>query len=177
MKTFSRIAKPLLIVFVLLISVSANAQKEKLQTAFIYQLTRLVEWCPEGKEGAFVIGIVGYEPTLFAELQTLQYRKVGGQPVEVKLYPTLSDIGKSNILFVPDSEFDKIDQIASKATGACSLIVSDRYGAARRGVGAGVTLYYNTSMGKIEFEINKKYMKDKSLSVNDQLYSLATNVY
>jgi len=43
--------KPLALVLMLMLSINANAQKEKLQTALIYQLTRLVEWCPEGKQG------------------------------------------------------------------------------------------------------------------------------
>lgn len=177
MRTITKFLKPLALVFVLLVSINVNAQKEKLQTAFIYQLTRLVEWCPEGKNGNFVIGIVGNEPAILAELLALQVRRVGAQQIEVKSFPTIADISNANILFVSEAQFDNIEQIAAVNTGTCTLIVSDKFGSARRGAGAGVSLFYNSRVGKLEFEINRGYMREKSFNVNDQLYSLATNVY
>jgi len=177
MRTITKFIKPLALVFVLLVSINVNAQKEKLQTAFIYQLTRLVEWCPDGKNGNFVIGVVGNEPAILAELLALQVRRVGAQQIEVKSFPTIADISKANILFVTEAQFDNIEQIAAVNTGTCTLIVSDKYGSAKRGAGAGVSLFYNSRVGKLEFEINRGYMRDKSFNVNDQLYNLATNVY
>jgi hypothetical protein len=176
MKAFS-LFKPLALVLMLMLSINANAQKEKLQTALIYQLTRLVEWCPEGKQGNFVVAIVGNEPALLNELLALQVRRVATQQIEVKNFATIADITKANILFVPESLFDKVDQIAAKAGGSCTMIISDKYGSARRGAGADISLVYNTRVSKLELEINRGNMRNKGFNVNDQLYNLATNIY
>lgn len=163
------------LVFLLFLSINANAQKEKIQTAFLYQITRLIEWCPEGKEGNFIIGIVGNEPTITSELQALSARRVGGQLIEVKTFSSVDAITKANIVFVPDSQFDNIDAIVSKTSGFCTLIVAEKYGASRKG--AGISIVYNSRLSKLEFEINKSYMRHNSLNVSNQLYDLATSIY
>ena len=171
------IVRPLIVLTILLLSITANAQKEKLQTAFIYQLTRLVEWCPEGKEGNFVIAVVGNDPELSNQLLALQVRRVGNQKVEIRSYPDASKVGKANILFVTNDQFDNVNKIAENAGGACTLIISDFEAAAKKDAGAGVSLVYNVRAEKIEFYINRNYMKDKSFNVNSQLYDLASRVY
>jgi hypothetical protein len=165
----------LVLVGLLFVSLNVNAQKEKLQTAFIYQLTRLVEWCPEGKEGNFVIGVVGNEPALMAELAALSIRRVGTQQIEIKTYASVADVVVSNIIIVPDSQFDNIKDISAKVANSCTLIISERAGGANRG--AGVSIVYNDKVSKLELEINKNYMRRNSLNVNDQLYSIATTIY
>ncbi|HCX99833.1 MAG TPA: hypothetical protein DG754_06810 [Bacteroidales bacterium] len=171
---FSRISA-FLMVFLLFLSIDASAQKEKLQTAFLYQITRLIEWCPEGKEGNFVIGIIGNESAITSELQALTSRRVGGQLIEIKTFSSIDAITKANIVFVPDSQFDNIDKIVSKTSGFCTLLVAEQYGASRKG--AGISIVYNTRLSKLEFEISKSYMRRNSLNVSDQLYNLATSIY
>lgn len=171
------ITRSLLLLTVMLFSITVNAQEEKMQTAFIYQLTRLIEWCPEGKEGNFVIAVVGDEPDLLAQLSALQVRRVGNQQIEVKSYSDVTEVGKTNILFVPKNLFEQITQITQKAEGACTLIISDEVGSARTGKGAGVTLIYDRREGKLEFHINRNYMRERSFTVNSKLYDLATRVY
>jgi hypothetical protein len=170
----SKITIPVL-VGLLFFSTNALAQKERLQTAFIYQLTRLIEWCPDGKEGNFVIGVVGNAPELATELAALQTRRVGTQQIEIKNFASINDITTCNILFVPESIFGSIKDISSKVSKHCTLIISDRSGAALQG--AGITLTYVEKVSKIEFEINRSYMNRNSLNVNSQLFTLATSVY
>lgn len=171
-RSFRKLITLLLLLFA---SFNLQAQKEKLQTAFIYQLTRLVEWCPAGKEGNFVIGVLGNAPDLLTELNALQSRRVGNQGIEIKSFASAGSITSCNILFVPESSFDGIKEIASAVSSHCTLIISDRAGAAIRG--AGITLTYVEKIGKIEFEINRSYMSRNSLNVSSQLFSLAASVY
>jgi hypothetical protein len=142
-------------------STRVNAQQERLQTAFIYQLTRLIEWCPQGKEGNFVIVVLGNAPALVTELNALNGRRVGSQQIEVKAISSPAEITKANI--------------SSKISGFCTLVVSNSPGSASKG--AGVSIVYNDRLSKLEFEINKGFMQSNSLTVNDQLYKLASKVY
>lgn len=164
-----------LLAFFLLFGLSTFAQKERLQTAFIFQLTRLIEWCPDGKQGNFVIGVLGNEPTLMAELAALKSRRVGTQEIEIVTFNSIDAITRTNIIFVPENQFDNLSAITSKLSGTCSLIVTDRMGGANRG--AGVSIPFNDRQGKLEFEINRGFMRRNSLSVSDQLYNIASNVY
>ena len=176
MKAFLyRRAKFIVLSGLLILSINVSAQKEKLQTAFIYQLTRLIEWCPEGKEGNFVIGVLGNEPTLMAELTALTVRRVGNQQIEIKSFAGISNIEPVNIIFVSNAHFDDIKEVSAKVGNHCTLIVSERTGGANKG--AGVSIIYNEKLAKLELEINKGYMKRKALNVNDQLYSVASTVY
>ncbi len=174
-KTFTSLLSVFAMVFFLSLSINANAQKEKLQTAFLYQLTRLIEWCPEGKQGNFVIGVLGNDPALMAELKALTARRVGTQQIELKSFASANDITNANVVFVPNSQFGNIGAVASKTSGFCTLIVAEQSGAANKG--AGVSIVYNERQSKLEFEINKGYMQTKSLNVSNQLYNLAATVY
>ena len=159
----------------LFIGLNASAQKEKLQTAFVYQLTRLIEWCPEGKTGNFVVAVVGNNPTLVTELSALQVRKVADQQIEVKSFASLNDITKCNILFMPDAKSDDIKAANAKIGNNCTLIIGDQEGDAR--IGAGVSIIFLKESSKIQYEISKSFMSKQSLKVNDQLYKLASKIY
>ncbi|MDD3891277.1 MAG: YfiR family protein [Bacteroidales bacterium] len=171
---FSRISA-FTTVFLLLLSIDANAQKEKIQTAFLYQITRLIEWCPEGTEGNFIIGVVGNEPAISSELNVLAARRVGSQQIEIKTFSSVAAITKANILFVPESQFNNINEIVAKTSDFCTLIVAEQYGATKKG--AGISIVYNSRLSKLEFEISKSYMRRNSLNVSNQLYDLATSIY
>lgn len=161
--------------FLILFGLTAHAQKEKLQTAFVYQLTRLIEWCPEGKTGNFVVGVLGNNPALVTELNALQVRKVADQKIEVKSFASLGEVDKCNILFIPNASSDDIKAANSKIGNSCTLIIGDQEGDAR--IGAGISIIFLKESSKIQYEISKSFMSRHSLNVNDQLYKLATKIY
>jgi hypothetical protein len=176
MKTFTKSIPVFASILLLFISINVNAQtKERLQTAFIYQLTRMIEWCPDGKQGNFVIGILNGDQAFINELNSLQTRRVGAQQIEIVAYNSIDNITRPNILFVPNAQFDNISQITSKLSGFCTLIISDRAAAANRG--AGISITFDSSQQGIVFDMNRRYMSEKSLTVNNQLTNLATRVY
>ena len=179
MKTINSQAKTvirsILVAFLIFFGLPANAQKEKLQTAFVYQLTRLIEWCPDGKAGNFVIGVVGDNPTLVTELSALQSRRVGDQQIEIKSFPNIDAASKSNILFIPNARSSDLKAAATKIGSDCTLIITDQEGGAD--LGAGVSIVFMAESSKIQYEINKRYMTKYSLNVNDQLYKLASKIY
>ena len=166
---------PVAIAFLMFLGMNSFAQKEKLQTAFIYQLTRLIEWCPDGKTGNFIIGVVGNNPNLVTELGALKFRKVGEQPIEVKSFATLADVTKTNILFLPATRSSDVKEALNIVGTDCTLIISDQEGGVD--MGAGVSIIFLEESSKIQYEISKKYMTKHSLNVNDQLYKLATKTY
>lgn len=174
-KSFFKASSTLLLLALLFLGFSAQAQKEKLQTAFIFQLTRLIEWCPEGKQGNFVIGILGDSPALMSELSALNGRKVVGQTVEVRTFASAGDIANCNMLVIPSNKSGELSAVAAKVGNNCTLIISDKSGAANQG--AGISFVFLNDESKIQYEISRGFMSKHSLNVNEQLYKLAKNVY
>lgn len=164
----------LLTLLVMVQGTTLKAQEiEKIQTAIIFQLTRLIDWCPNGKQGNFTIGLLGEETKLLNELNALQGRKVSDQPIVVKTITNLSDAGKINILFVPRSRAEEIPGLISAIGSTCTLVVADKPGAASQGA----AISFVEVNGKVHFEINRSYAERHSLSVNNKLLELAMNVY
>lgn len=151
----------------------AEAQKEKMQVAIIYQLTKLVEWCPSGKQGNFIIGVVCDDHNLLNELNVLSGRMVSNQQIEVKKFDKLDEINTANILFVSNSKTCDLPTIVSQIGSSCTLIIADKIGAANEG--AAISLFEKE--GKISIEFNSKYANEHSLVINKRVLELAENIF
>ncbi|HRX68800.1 MAG TPA: YfiR family protein [Tenuifilaceae bacterium] len=171
MKT--RIFFPIILATFFLGSISVNAQSYKIQTAFVYQLTRLIDWCPSGKQGNFTIGLFGNDANMLNELNTLKGRKVAAQSIEIIQINDLSQCGTVNILFVSRTKTSELQRIISAVGSGCTLVVADDPGAASKG--AAISFLENN--GKIQFEVNKSYAQKHSLTINNKLIELASTVY
>jgi len=169
----NKIIYPLLLTTLLVINGNVKAQSEKIQTAIIYQLTRLIDWCPNGKEGNFTIGVLGDDAILLNELNALKGRKVAEQSIEIKQLTDVNKAGTVNILFVSRTRISDLPKIMLAIGSGCTLVVADKPGAA----GEGAAVSFVEKDGRIQFEINKTYAQTHSLTMNNKLIELATHVY
>ncbi len=156
-----------------LFSAQAYPQIEKLQVAFIFQFTKLIEWCPEGKEGDFQIVLLGNDSELEKELNALNGRMVGSQKLVVSTTNSISNLAGYEIIVLSKAEASNAAQVLNAVGSRCALVISTKAG----GAAAGVGISFVESGGKLQFEINRAYMQNHSLKVNDQLYKLAKTVY
>lgn len=165
--------KLLLLTFGLGITMLANAQREKIQCAYLYQFTRYIDWCPEYKTGDFVIGIFGDSP-LVAELEFMaKTKKVVSQNIVIKKYTSVSDIGDANIVIISSEKSGQLSSVLSKIGGKCMLVVADKSGLAKNGA----AISFMEQDGKLLFELNKDFFASHHLNVSSTLVSLAKNVY
>ncbi len=156
-----------LVVTLLLISCASKAfaQSAKMQSAFIYQFTKLIEWCPAGKTGDFTIGVLGSGSPVAKELDRLHGRSVGAQTIKLLSFSSPSQVAKCNILYVPKSYVSRLGAIKQNLKGSCTLIVSDVAGAYAKGAG----ISFDTSGGKLDFELNKSDLEGMGLKVSSKL--------
>lgn len=150
----------------------ANAQKEKIQSAYIYQFTKLIDWCPSGKTGNFVIGVLG-NASINSELTGLSGKKVGTQAIEIKTFATVAEIDKCNLLFIPSNKSNYLNAVNKKIGKNCILVITEKYGLAKEGA----SINFIEEGGKIAFELNKTSLSDHSFTVNVKLMSMAKAVY
>lgn len=154
----------------LLISPSIMAQEAKLKAAFLYQFTRLLEWCPDGKSGDFIIALVGKDDEMSRELGALEGRKVGAQSIKVMRFASVGDITRCNMLLVPGNLSGQLGSIVSKtASLGCVLVVSDKAG----GINSGAGISFVSSGGKLNFEVNTKALNERNIKTSQQLLKLA----
>ena len=171
MKT--KILFPILLIGLAVFANPVKAQVEKIQTAFVLQLTRLVEWCPMGKQGNFTIGVLCDNPKILSELNSLQGKKVINQTIEVKKLSSVSEVKSVNIVFVSRDKISDLQSIIAAIGVNCTLIIADKPGAA----GQGAAISFIEDNGRIHFEINASYAEKHSLRINNELVKLAKRVF
>ena len=159
----------LLISFLFTLSTQVKAQVPKLQSVFIYNFTKYIDWPAEYKTGNFVVGVLG-DATITRELQKMaRTKKAGTQTIEIKTFKTVADVSKCHILFIPSSKSSFISQIAKKVGAKSTLIIGEKEGLTRNGAAINFVLKDN----KQKFELSKKNAAKHKLKVSSSLEKLA----
>ncbi len=167
-----RLITACLLLFLMLTYSGLKAQNEKFKALFMYNFTKYIEWPGAKNTGDFVIGILGNSP-IKKELETIATKKkVGGQPMKVKVFNSVNAIGNCHILFIPPGKSSSLNAVKKRVVSQGVLIITDKPGLARKGAG----INYILKEGHQDFEINKSVMKEQDFKVNSALYSLGTVV-
>ncbi len=163
----------LLITLFISISICSNAQVPKLQSIFIYNFTKYIEWPASYTSGNFIIGVIGQSP-LINELNNLsKSKKVGNQPIVITKFNSVSEISKCNILFVPKNKSSELNDVINKLKSTSTLIITEKEGLAKQGAGINFVIVDN----KQKFELNKTNISKYNLKVSTSLTNLAILVH
>lgn len=142
----------------------------KIKTVFLYNFAKNIEW-PQGyKEGNFVIGVMGNNVALLSELNNLaQNKSIGTQPLEIKSYASVSNIGKCHMLYVLPENSSSLSELVGKLKGKSTLIVAEKPGSAKQGAVINFVIQDN----KQKFELNKASAQKYNLKISNNLATLA----
>lgn len=147
---------------------NTDAQNEKFKALFMYNFTKYIEWPAIQRQGNFVIGVLG-NSAITPELETIAGKqKVGSQNIVVKTFATVDKVENCQILYLPASKSSQIGQVVAKLSGNSTLIVADKSGLALQGAG----INYVMDGDKLKYEINKKNIESRGLTVSNSLLSL-----
>ena len=139
---------------------------------FLLNFIKYVEWPIENNKPVIRIGVVG-ESEMFEALTTLAaQRSVEGQKVEIKKVDE-KNAGVFQIIFISNTEYNKIDERISKLTGKGVLIISEDDKCKTKQ--AGINLF--TQDNKIRFEINLTPVKNNGMKISSKLMELASAVH
>ncbi|MFO7657801.1 MAG: YfiR family protein [Bacteroidales bacterium] len=153
-----------------LIVVNISAQTSKLQVAYIYNFTNLVDWPSIDRAGNFIIGVFGQDQTIVKEFTALaQTRKIQGQNIEIKEFNDVSKITKCHILFIPEKSVSNISAIESKISNYNTLLISDMPGS----VSKGMAVSFIMKEGKLNFQLETRNAEKYGLKVSSNLENLA----
>jgi hypothetical protein len=162
----------LLLLMLFLTTIAVKGQNEKFKALFLYNFTKYIEWPADMQGGDFVIGVLGNSP-IKKELDIIATKKqIGTQPIKVKVFNSISDIGSCHVLFIPSGKSSALQEVNKKVGGKGILVITDKPGLAKKGAG----INYVLKGGHQDFEINKSTISQQNLKVNSSLFALGTVV-
>ena len=145
----------------------------QLKAGYIYQFTNYVEWPGSYQSGDFVISLFG-DAEVYQHLQDVaNSKKVQNQKIKVNKYSSLSQIGKSHIIFISKGNSNQLSSVLNHVQGNNTLVISEKKGLAKQGS----DMAFFISGGKLQFNLNKSAINKHGLKLDPRLESLASSVY
>lgn len=141
-----------------------------IQSIFIYNFTKYVQWPEEYNTGDFVIGVLG-ETELIEELRKLAgEKKVNGRTIVVKKYVSLNEMDqKCHILYIAYDSSNLLSNVLQKVGEKSTLIITQKDGLGR----TGSLINFVSVSGKPRFEINVSALARNRLRCAQQLMTIA----
>lgn len=152
------------------------ADDVQVKVAFLYSFARYTRWPPEagaGRPEAFTIAVLGtdpFGPTLEAMLRG---RTVDGRTVVIRRITRLEDVQDAQILYIGDSEAERLPRILERLEGAAVLTVGEMSRFAERG---GV-IRLRREGRRFRLEINVGAAGRARLTISSELLKLARIVH
>lgn len=157
------------------IAQQSGPSEYQVKAAFLYNFTKYVEWPDSAFADAgspFVIGVVGRDPFGSALDRTVDGRTVNGRSIEVRRFRRAEDVSGAHILFVSDSESDRVAKIIEHLGNAHTLVVGDMDEFLERGG----TINFLIEDSRVRFEINTDASDRAGLTISSKLLALARSV-
>ncbi|MDD5764893.1 MAG: YfiR family protein [Candidatus Marinimicrobia bacterium] len=149
--------------------VMTEADIDNMKAAFIYNFTKYITWPHMDNFNVFRIGLIGDSKIVVPFQQMAEKKMVGNKPIVFRNYDDIQTMSFCHILFISESEGDRIVQILSKLTDRSTLTVGDTPGFCKRGI---MTNFFSEG-GKVKFEMNTAKLESVGLKASSQLQKLA----
>jgi hypothetical protein len=154
-------------------SVTAAVSDSDAKAALIFKIGKFVRW-PNGaftsSGGTLRLCIVGRDD-LGPSADSLAGQRLQGKTITIaRLANAAQSASDCRIVFISESEHDRLPALLSSIAGSPVLTISDIEGFASRGGMVG----FATTASKIHLEINAGASKHAGLAIGAQLLQLAT---
>lgn len=140
--------------------------------AFLYKFGAFAEWPPAAfaaPDAPLVIGIIGDDP-FGAKLDQIVYgRTIDGRPIVVWRAQSIEKAQGAHILFISQSERNRLESILSSLQGKHVLTVADfEYPSA--------TINFVIDSNKVRFNVNLDQAERNGVKLSSKLLSVAKDV-
>jgi len=130
-----------------------NKLESQVKAGFIVKFAAFIEW-PAGTnadlKSPFVIGILGKDPSGKGFDEAVKPESVKGRPVELRRSNEVEKLTDCQIVFVANSEMDRLEEIIRSLADKSVLLITDEPG----GVQQGSMINFFKENGKVRFEFN-----------------------
>ena len=145
----------------------------QVKAAFLYNFSQFVDWPREAfpePQAPLVIGVIGDDPFGGYLDEIVRGEKVSNHPLVVRHYHDPAEIKGCQMLFICQSEGNRLKEILADLKGRNILTVSDLEEFSRDG---GI-IRFVTENNKIRFKINADAARTARLTISSKLLQAAT---
>ena len=144
----------------------------EVKAAYLYNFAKFVEWpaeAPATPPGTFVVTVVGADPFGRVLEETLKGKAVGGARLVLRRARDASDVPPSHIVFVSESEHDRLGGVLDRLAGSATLTVGETEDFAEKG---GV-IRFRMEDDRVRLDINPESARRARLRISSDLLRLA----
>jgi len=148
--------------------VAAAPSEYQVKAVFLFNFSRFVEWPASafaGPDAPFVVGVFGHDP-FGADLdEVVKGETVNGRPLVVRRVNSTADAAACQILFISQTEDQRLGAVLSALDRHSTLTVSDLPGAAQRGV----MIRLVTEGGRVRMRVDLESARAAALVISSNL--------
>lgn len=152
-------------------SMRMMGQEENYISLYLLNFTRYIEWPEEQRKGNFVIEVLGHVSVYEKLKDVVDGKMAGSQPIEVRNYMTVEDMGEPHIMFVGHWQSRQMKEVISRLAGKSTLVVAENEGM----LDQGAAINFVIRDGKIQYEFKKDNALNRGLSVSSRLWQMGTS--
>lgn len=150
----------------------AAPDEYQVKAVFLFNFSRFIEWpasaFPSG-EAPFVVGVFGNDPFGANLDEVVKGESAKGHPLVVRRVRNAAEAAACQILFIPQSENRRLDELVSSLAKSNTLTVSDLPGASQRGVMVRLV----TERGRVRLRIDVEAARAAQLTISSNLLRAA----
>ncbi len=155
-----------------ILSVAQAKDEQMVKAAFVFNLTKYVEWPAGAADNEIVIGFTGEGSMGQVLKQVLSGKVAGPRTVRVIIEPAKEDLQHCNILYIAHSSPQKIRAVLERIANRNVLTVGDTASFAKSGGAVGLV----TAGDHVQIQINPAAAEAAQIKISSRLLSLATLV-
>lgn len=155
-------------------SLLAQGVNHKAHSVFLYNFARYAEWPATAPNNEVIrFGILG-KSGVFDELdEVLKIKTVNGKKCVVERITNPANMGFYHIIFVADSESNKLAELLAAIGSKPTLVVTERDNLVRKG--ASISFLVSDD-NKLQFQLNEQVLSSRNIQLASSLRSMAQSV-
>lgn len=149
----------------------SHTEEDKIIAAYVYTLSKFVTW-PTELSGVLKLAVTREEGGCTGNFKYLEGKTVNNSTIQVEVLDTLSVSGDFHLLYISETQEEKMETILANVSGKPVLTISksDKF------CENGGMICLVERRGKIRFKINLGAAKAAGLTINSQVLKLAIKV-
>lgn len=140
----------------------------EVKAAFIYNFAKFIEWPPAPSHPYITVCVFGRDP-FGPAFNVIEDKTVGDRKIMIRRNASFQNFGDCNILFIGNSEKERLPHIFEALSGLSVLTIGDTTGFARQGVMINFFIEDKT----VRFEINREAAARAGLRISSKLLRIA----
>jgi hypothetical protein len=147
---------------------SAAPDEYQIKAVFLFNFSRFIEWPAAAfpkADAPFVVGVFGNDPFGAGLDEVVKGESAKGHPLIVRRVQNAAEAAACQILFIPQTENRRLDELVSALANSNTLTVSDLPGASQRGV----MIRLVTESGRIRLRIDVEAARAAQLIISSNL--------